>query len=152
TSVDPAALSPAEGTPHEPPEGVPTDDAAPSADGGAGGLSGLPAVVSPGRLVDVLRDRVAAVLGLAPERVDLDRPLMALGLDSLTAMELKAEIESSLGAALPLTMLLEGSSVRSLAAKASVQLDGAQAGSTEQSAAPRAAPDSAPAPAPALVP
>ena len=42
-----------------------------------------------------------------PEKVDPDRPLHDLGLDSLTAMDLKVEIEACLGTALPLSMLLE---------------------------------------------
>ena len=58
---------------------------------------------------------MAAVLELAPEKVDLDRPLLNLGLDSLTAMELKVEIDSFLGAAMPLSMLLESGGIRELA-------------------------------------
>jgi amino acid adenylation domain-containing protein len=67
------------------------------------------------RLIEYFRDRVAAVLELAPDRVDLDRPLLNLGLDSLTAMELKVEIDAFLGAALPLSMLLESGGIRELA-------------------------------------
>ena len=52
---------------------------------------------------------------LAPDKVDLDRPLLNLGLDSLTAMELKVEIDAFLGAALPLSVLLESGGIRELA-------------------------------------
>ena len=61
---------------------------------------------------------MAAVLALAPEKLDPDRPLLSLGLDSLTAMELKVEIETGLGAAFPLSMLLEGCGIRELAERA----------------------------------
>ncbi len=70
------------------------------------------------RLIEYFRDRVAAVLELAPDKVDLDRPLLNLGLDSLTAMELKVEIDAFLGAALPLSMLLESGGIRELAESA----------------------------------
>ena len=87
------------------------------------------------RLVEFFRDRVAAVLGLAPDKVDPDRPLMTLGLDSLTAMELKVEIETGLGAVLPLSMLMEGSGIRELAQRVSEHLAGSPAPSPETSAA-----------------
>ena len=60
------------------------------------GLAGLPADVRHKRLMEYFRDRVAAVLGLAPDKVDPDRPLMSLGLDSLSAMDLKMEIDAGL--------------------------------------------------------
>ncbi len=55
-----------------------------------------------------LRERSAAALGVAVEAVDPQRPLMALGLDSLAAMELKGNVEAALGVELPLGELLEG--------------------------------------------
>ncbi len=85
------------------------------------------------RLVEFVRDRVAAVLGLTPDKVDLDRPLMTLGLDSLTAMELKVEIETGLGTTLPLSMLMEGSGIRELAARVSEHLTGSPVPSAEAS-------------------
>ena len=41
------------------------------------GLSDLPADVRRERLIEYFRDRVAAVLGLAPDKVDPDRPLLS---------------------------------------------------------------------------
>ena len=70
------------------------------------------------RLIEYFRDRVAAVLDLAPDRVDLERPLLNLGLDSLTAMELKIEIDAFLGVPLPLSVLLESGGIRALAQSA----------------------------------
>ena len=69
----------------------------------------------PDGLIDYLRDRTADILGLPPGQVDLDRPLLAMGLDSLTAMELKAEIDAHLGVKLPLSVLIEASSIRDVA-------------------------------------
>ncbi|HEX2188744.1 MAG TPA: amino acid adenylation domain-containing protein, partial [Longimicrobiaceae bacterium] len=62
-----------------------------------------------------LRDRAARALGVAPERVEGDRPLVALGLDSLMAAELRAAVEAALGVSLALPRLLEGAGVASLA-------------------------------------
>jgi len=107
-----------------------------SASGQAAGLQQVSAEVRRETVIEFFRDRVAAVLGLAPEKVDPDRPLLALGLDSLTAMELKVEIEAGLGAALPLSMLLEGSGIRELAERTSAQLAGQPARPPETSTAP----------------
>jgi amino acid adenylation domain-containing protein len=59
-------------------------------------------------LVSWLRERAARVLGAAPEALDGDRPLTALGLDSLAAVELGQEVESHLGVAVPLDRFLDG--------------------------------------------
>jgi amino acid adenylation domain-containing protein len=75
-------------------------------------------------LIECLRDRVAAVLALAPEKVDLDRPLLSLGLDSLTAMDLKVQIDAALGTTLPLSILMEGCGIRELAERVSEHLTG----------------------------
>ncbi len=97
-------------------------------------LSGLPAEVRRQRLLEYFRDRVAAVLGLAPDKVDPDRPLLSLGLDSLSAMDLKIQIDAGLGTTLPLSMLLEGSGIRELAEKASEHLAGAPTLASERAA------------------
>ncbi len=88
------------------------------------------------RLIEFFRGRVADVLGLAPEKVDPDRPLMSLGLDSLTAMELKVEIETGLGAVLPLSMLMEGSGIRELAERVIERRDGSPSPETPATTAP----------------
>ncbi len=87
------------------------------------------------RLIEFFRGRVADVLGLSLDKVDPDRPLMTLGLDSLTAMELKVEIETGLGAVLPLSMLMEGSGIRELADRVSEHLHESPAPSPEASVA-----------------
>lgn len=65
-----------------------------------------------------LRQLVCTSLGLAEEDVPLDRPLYALGLDSMAAVQLKAEIEALTGTTLPLADTLQGPSIDELAAAA----------------------------------
>ena len=96
------------------------------------GLADLPVVVRRQRLMEYFRDRVAAVLGLAPDKVDPDRPFMSLGLDSLSAMDLKVEIDAGLGTTFPLSMLMEGSGIRELAERVSERLAGTPTGSSRR--------------------
>ncbi len=63
-----------------------------------------------------LRERAAAAVGVAPESIDPETPLTGLGLDSLSAVELKAAVEAALGVPLPLADLLEGTGTGALAA------------------------------------
>ncbi|HSF39289.1 MAG TPA: amino acid adenylation domain-containing protein, partial [Thermoanaerobaculia bacterium] len=62
-----------------------------------------------------LRRAFARLARIEPTRVAPDRPLTALGLDSLMAVELKASVEAEYGVSLPLASSLEGASVRELA-------------------------------------
>src|SRR6185436_13598326 len=62
-----------------------------------------------------LRERAAAALGVMSEGIEPERPLTGLGLDSLSAVELKAAVESALGVSLPLSDLLEGAGTGALA-------------------------------------
>ncbi|HEV2786541.1 MAG TPA: acyl carrier protein, partial [Solirubrobacteraceae bacterium] len=63
-----------------------------------------------------LAGATARVLEAAPERVDLDRPLPELGIDSLMAVELRTALRAELGVEVPIVDLLEQLSVRGLAA------------------------------------
>jgi acyl-CoA synthetase (AMP-forming)/AMP-acid ligase II/acyl carrier protein len=90
------------------------------------GLSELPSAAppaapapgaAPGLPVETQLARwAAAVLRLPVAAVDPAAPLATLGIDSATAIELKHEIETHLGVAVPLADLLEGPSLRDLAA------------------------------------
>ena len=73
------------------------------------------------RFIEEFRGRVADVLGMTPEKVDPDRPLLTMGLDSLSAVDLKVDVESSLGVTLALSSLLEGATIRDLAEQAAAQ-------------------------------
>ncbi len=66
-------------------------------------------------LVAWLRERAAAVLGVPAAAVADRRPLTALGLDSLTAVELKGSVEAALGMPVPLAELLRGAGIGELA-------------------------------------
>jgi NADPH:quinone reductase-like Zn-dependent oxidoreductase/NADP-dependent 3-hydroxy acid dehydrogenase YdfG/acyl carrier protein len=66
-------------------------------------------------LEQMIRSRVAEALDTDPERVDPEKPLNTMGLDSLMALELKNEIENVLGVVIPITLLIRGPSLRELA-------------------------------------
>ena len=57
---------------------------------------------------------------LRREVVDPDLPLISLGLDSLAAAELRSAVAARTGVEVPLTLLLEGASLRALAAEARI--------------------------------
>jgi amino acid adenylation domain-containing protein/non-ribosomal peptide synthase protein (TIGR01720 family) len=61
-----------------------------------------------------LRSRLAARVGVRPERIDPDEPITRHGLDSLGAAELAHEIERGLGLQLPLAELIRGPSLKEL--------------------------------------
>ncbi|MCP4663167.1 MAG: amino acid adenylation domain-containing protein, partial [bacterium] len=61
-----------------------------------------------------LRQRVARLLRLPPDQIPADRPLVALGLDSLTATELEYALARELGASVPARRLLDGLSIETL--------------------------------------
>ncbi len=62
-----------------------------------------------------LRDQVAAVLQIPVARLDVHRPLAALGLDSMMAVQLKNQIEDALGIEVALVRFLEGPSIAEIA-------------------------------------
>ena len=78
---------------------------------------------------------------MEPTRIDPERSLSTLGLDSLMALELKGGVEEDLKTVLPLTTLLQGPSIVELADQALTQWQ-----------APASGPGPAAAPAPAADP
>ena len=66
-------------------------------------------------LLAALQEKIAAVLGASPDRVDLDTPLTDVGVDSLMAVELRNWVESELRVSLPIVELMEGPTVNRLA-------------------------------------
>ena len=66
-------------------------------------------------LESYLCDLAAGKLGLAPSNLDIQAPLNSLGVDSLITLELRMQVERDLGVVVPVTRLLEGPSVASLA-------------------------------------
>jgi acyl carrier protein len=63
-----------------------------------------------------IREQLARVLGISPSKLDVDRPLLNLGLDSLMALEIGNQIQSMVGVEVPAVKILEGLSVSGLAA------------------------------------
>lgn len=63
---------------------------------------------------DTIHVRIARILQIAPDSLELDRPLPELGVDSLIALELKQAVEKDLPRKLPLQDYLSGLSVREL--------------------------------------
>lgn len=62
-----------------------------------------------------LREYVASVLESSASQVDVERPLVDLGVDSLMSIELKNEIERGLRIVMPVVNFLEGTSIAQLA-------------------------------------
>jgi acyl carrier protein len=61
-----------------------------------------------------IREQVARVLGTSAIKLDPDRSLNELGLDSLMAVELKNRIESDLALSLPAGQLMQGPTIRNI--------------------------------------
>jgi amino acid adenylation domain-containing protein/thioester reductase-like protein len=74
-------------------------------------------------LEDFIQRQAARVLGLDPARLDINRPLDTVGLDSLMAIELKNSLESKLGITLSIASLLQGPTISSLATEMLENLD-----------------------------
>lgn len=85
---------------------------------------------------EMLRDKVARVLGSAAGKLDIDKPLTEVGLDSLMAVELRNWIESDLRLNLPIVELMRGPSVARLADILLEQISAADAPSPPASPAP----------------
>ncbi len=84
-------------------------------------------------LENYMRDKIAASLKLSLAGLDVERPLNSLGLDSLTAMELKGWIEAELAVEVPIAIFLEEPSISQFAARLLEQLE--PAGSSQSNTA-----------------
>jgi acyl transferase domain-containing protein/thioesterase domain-containing protein/acyl carrier protein/NADP-dependent 3-hydroxy acid dehydrogenase YdfG len=81
-----------------------------TAEAGAAFVARIAALAEPDRaaaLLDVVRAEVAAVLGTEPAQIGADKPFADLGLDSLTAVELRNGLGRRTGLRLPATVTFD---------------------------------------------
>ena len=74
-------------------------------------------------LVPFLRNRAAVALGVASGEVSLVQPLTGLGLDSLSALQLKGNLEADLGVPVPFEELLAGLGIEELAERLAARFE-----------------------------
>jgi acyl transferase domain-containing protein/NADPH:quinone reductase-like Zn-dependent oxidoreductase/acyl carrier protein len=80
-------------------------------------LAALPPEAAAGAVLPVLVEAIAAILRDDPARIDPDQALGALGMDSLTAVELRGALAARLDIDIPLAVLSPEASLRALAAR-----------------------------------
>lgn len=124
--------------------GAPTAFASAARDTGAArGARSEPAIAARIEQLRLLVARYAASVSGQPSRLDPDRPLSAYGLDSLSTVELHADLEAALGVGVPIALLLSGVSLRDLAiALADVAVDAKTHAPIDGAAEPAIAPGS----------
>ena len=71
----------------------------------------------PEQLRQYLTETIGAILGFSITEIDPSTPISALGLDSLTAVEFKNRITSTLGVSLPMVRFLQGPPIDELVAE-----------------------------------
>jgi acyl carrier protein len=74
------------------------------------------------KVLDYLSDHVGALLGVAAQGLDQDKPISQLGFDSLMAVQLKNKMEKELGVAAPMAALLAGPTITELTSSLLTQL------------------------------
>lgn len=79
-------------------------------------------------VIETLQAQIARILHLSASKIDVDRSVTDLGMDSLMGMELGMAVEECFEVKLPVMMLAEGATVRSLAQKIA---ESVRAGATE---------------------
>nr|AQT01382.1 SgnS1 [Streptomyces gilvosporeus] len=108
-----------------------------AASGIAQRLAGLSTAERREALLDVVRAQIATVLGHAgPETIAPDRAFQDLGLDSLTAIELRNLLGKATGLRLPATTVFDYPTVDALAAHLLDELFGAETGTATETPLP----------------
>ncbi|WP_430233561.1 SDR family NAD(P)-dependent oxidoreductase [Paraburkholderia tropica] len=106
----------------------------PASDGGQplrGRIAALPHAEALAFVEETLRALIARILHLAPEKMELERSVLDMGMDSLMGMELGLAVEEAFEVKLSVMAIAEGATVRALAARivASIEADAASADS-----------------------
>ncbi|WP_443052867.1 type I polyketide synthase [Streptomyces sp. NBC_00184] len=84
-------------------------------------------------ILELVRGRVAKVLGHASaQAIEADRPFQELGFDSLSAVELRNELNLATGLRLPATLVFDYPTSRAVAGHIDGELDGSGTRETEQ--------------------
>ena len=76
----------------------------------------------------ILAEEVGQVLRLTPEKIDRNKPVFDLGMDSLMALELKLSVEDRFRIDVPLMALSDGGTINALAAQVVRQVRGEETG------------------------
>ena len=74
-------------------------------------------------MLEIAREKVARILGTRPEKIEVDRSLMDMGLDSLMGFELRNWIEGELRINIPVVELMQGPTVEKLTMLILAQLE-----------------------------
>ena len=82
----------------------------------------------------LLIEEVARIMKLAPDRVEAQRPLAELGMDSLMAVELRLAVEQRFGVSVPLLALSEGATLSAMAGRILRGLGGEETADTKDEA------------------
>ncbi|WP_437728551.1 SDR family NAD(P)-dependent oxidoreductase [Sorangium sp. So ce861] len=90
-----------------------------------------------------LAEQIARVVGVDAARLDLTRPILDLGMDSLMSLDLRNGLEASLGLRLPATLLFAHPNVTALSAHLLAELGLGAAAASRAPAAPPAGPRAA---------
>ena len=77
-------------------------------------------------MLEIAREKVARILGTRPEKIEVDRSLMDMGLDSLMGFELRNWIEGELRINIPVVELMQGPTVEKLTTLILAQLEKAE--------------------------
>jgi NADPH:quinone reductase-like Zn-dependent oxidoreductase/acyl carrier protein len=99
-------------------------------------LAALPAEEAAGEMLELLREELGAILKQNPQALDINRPVLDFGVDSLMAVELRTALEVRLGVPLPLMALGGGFTLRTMGGRlVQALLQGEEAGARDTTAA-----------------